>query len=866
MIARLSAALAERYTVLRELGQGGMATVYLAHDLRHERDVAIKVLHPDLAAALGGDRFLSEIKTTARLQHPHILPLLDSGAADGLLYYVMPYVTGETLRSRLQRERQLGVDEALRIAREVADALGAAHALGIVHRDIKPENILLQGGHALVADFGIAIAVQSASSERMTQTGLSLGTPQYMSPEQAMGDRAIDLRADLYALGAVTYEMLTGDAPFTGSSVQAIVAKVLTEKPTPIHTTRDTVPEHVESAVMMALSKLPADRFADMRAFSEALAGNAAVARSGARPAARRGTASRERLAWGIAALVTLVTLVLGATLLQQRSAPGSAAPLVADIVPPSNCTIIPGANGGHSQLSPDGTHLAMISRCDTTISLWVRSLVTGSEQEVAGTADASYPFWSPDSRSIGYFQAGRLKRLDLASGVARDLAAAPNGRGGSWSRQDSIIFTPDIQGGLHVVSADGGDAPLRIPPLTDSAGRWGHRAPSFLPSGKSVLLISYQPLASGRLGIVSLSGGPPRVLLDGVTAATWSQGHLFYSRNGVIFAHPFDADAERFTGPPVTVVGGVTEAVHRFLGEFTVSQTGRLALLPAAEQRSRFGWFDPRTAAFAEVLPSDRYGTSALSQDGRTLAVFRESERESEPRLWLRDLENGQWLQTEVVGDQQSSDLAWSHAPHRLYVTSVAASEVVVYEPDGTRLRDLRSTIYRPFSAFSADGRVVLGEHQVAGTGWDILRVTVDADSVRTEPLLVRPGDEYRVRLAPSGATLSYLTEPEGRVQVAAVDRPAATRVAWPSNARHHEWSSDGRTLYVVTQQSGLFAIAVNASLALSAAIPVSGAPAAIDRALPGPDGRLLLQLSSGRAQQPLRVYDHWRAAIVTR
>jgi serine/threonine-protein kinase len=232
VLARLSAVLADRYRLERKLGSGGMATVYLAHDLRHDRDVAIKVLHPDLGAALGSERFLAEIRTTARLQHPHILPLLDSGEADGLLYYVMPYVGGESLRERLARERQLPIDDAVRIAREVADALGEAHAHGIVHRDIKPENILLHGGHALVADFGIALAVQSAGGQRMTQTGLSLGTPQYMSPEQAMGDRAIDARSDVYALGAVTYEMLVGDPPFGGSTAQAVVAKVLTERPT----------------------------------------------------------------------------------------------------------------------------------------------------------------------------------------------------------------------------------------------------------------------------------------------------------------------------------------------------------------------------------------------------------------------------------------------------------------------------------------------------------------------------------------------------------------------------------------------------------------------------------------------------------
>src|SRR6476620_9458071 len=201
---RLSTALADRYRLEREVGQGGMATVYLAEDLKHLRKVAVKVLRPELAATLGPDRFLREIQIAAGLQHPHILPLLDSGEAGGLLYYVMPLVTGETLRARLERERLLPIQDAVRVAREVADALGYAHGLGVIHRDIKPENILLQNGHALVADFGIALAVQTAGGHRMTQTGLSLGTPQYMSPEQAMGERTIDARSDIYALGAVT--------------------------------------------------------------------------------------------------------------------------------------------------------------------------------------------------------------------------------------------------------------------------------------------------------------------------------------------------------------------------------------------------------------------------------------------------------------------------------------------------------------------------------------------------------------------------------------------------------------------------------------------------------------------------------------
>ena len=241
VIAKLNAALSGRYHLKHEIGHGGMATVYLADDLKHQRSVALKVLHPELGVVLGAERFLTEIRTTANLQHPNILPLYDSGTEDGLVFYMMPYVEGETVRERMTRDGQLSIGETVRIIQGAAAALDYAHRRGIIHRDIKPENILLQDGAAVVADFGIALAVQQAGGQRMTQTGLSLGTPQYMSPEQAMGERTLDARSDIYALGAVTYEMLAGEPPFTGSSTQAIVAKVLTERPTPLRIVRDTV-------------------------------------------------------------------------------------------------------------------------------------------------------------------------------------------------------------------------------------------------------------------------------------------------------------------------------------------------------------------------------------------------------------------------------------------------------------------------------------------------------------------------------------------------------------------------------------------------------------------------------------------------
>src|SRR5688572_17895579 len=268
---RLATALGDRYRIERELGQGGMATVYLAEDLKHKRKVALKVLKPELAAVLGADRFVQEITTTASLQHPHILPLFDSGTADGFLFYVMPFIQGETLREKLNRETQLGVDEAVRITTDVADALQYAHEQGVIHRDIKPENILLANGRPMVADFGIALAVSAAAGGRMTETGLSLGTPHYMSPEQATADKDLTGRSDIYSMGSALYEMLTGNPPHVGASAQQIIMKIIADTPRPVTELRRAVPPNVAAAVAKSIEKLPADRFETARAFAEAL-------------------------------------------------------------------------------------------------------------------------------------------------------------------------------------------------------------------------------------------------------------------------------------------------------------------------------------------------------------------------------------------------------------------------------------------------------------------------------------------------------------------------------------------------------------------------------------------------------------------
>jgi serine/threonine-protein kinase len=289
------------YCILRTLGRGGMATVYLARDLRHQRSVALKVLHPDLAYALGADRFLREIEVAANLSHPHILPLFDSGSVNGLLYYTMPYVEGETLRDRLRQETYLPVEQVLQIALKVADALAYAHGQGVIHRDIKPENIMLTGGHALVADFGIARALAQPDAARLTETGLALGTAAYMSPEQASAASHIDGRSDVYSLGCVVYEMLAGEPPHTGPTPQAIIARRFTEVPRPLRMLRETVPEGLEFAVQRALAKVPADRFASMAEFAQALTSPAVTAPTGILMSARRRLARWARLPAAVA-------------------------------------------------------------------------------------------------------------------------------------------------------------------------------------------------------------------------------------------------------------------------------------------------------------------------------------------------------------------------------------------------------------------------------------------------------------------------------------------------------------------------------------------------------------------------------------
>src|SRR6187551_3094096 len=426
-----------------------MATVYLALDLRHHRKVALKVLRPELAAVIGAERFLQEIETTANLQHPHILPLHDSGEVGGTAYYVMPYVEGESLRDRLRREKQLPIEVAVRIATEVASALDYAHRKGVVHRDIKPENILLHEGQALVADFGIALALSAAGGTRMTETGLSLGTPHYMSPEQAMGEREVTGRSDVYALGCVLYEMLTGDPPFTGSTAQAIVARVLTEPPRPILPQRHTIPPEVEGAILVALEKLPADRFASAAEFAEALKGRGTapsrVSASAVGVAAPGAQAHGRTGARGYGMVTALVIAVGVAAWGWLRPGPVPSVNRFSLYMPPAQALAPANISGNRIAISPDGQRMVYVGPAQAGVQLWLREHDQLSATPVPGTVGGGSPFFSPDGSQLAFLVQGtKLRTVALGGGPTVSLSDSVNSSGGDWAADGNIYIEVD--------------------------------------------------------------------------------------------------------------------------------------------------------------------------------------------------------------------------------------------------------------------------------------------------------------------------------------------------------------------------------------------------------------------------------------
>jgi serine/threonine-protein kinase len=791
VIDDVRAALADRYSVERELGSGGMATVYLAHDQKHDRAVAIKVLHRELGLALGDERFLSEIRTTAKLQHPHILPLLESGTAQGLLYYVMPYVAGETLRTRLERERQLPIDDAIGIAREVADALGAAHALGIIHRDIKPENILLQGGHALVADFGIALAVQQAGGHRMTQTGLSLGTPQYMSPEQAMGERTIDARSDIYALGAVTYEMLAGDPPFTGSSVQAIVAKVLSERPTPLSTVRDTVPSNIEGAVLTALAKLPADRYATAAEFAAALVDPAGGTR---RVAAALPRAARrlDPLTMALGALV----MVLAATTAWLAIRVGSVAdpfPIRSEI---SNAGA-PGAIGerprGSAALAPDGHSVVFVTQASSGSGseLAFRRLDQLTVRPIPGTANAASPVFSPDGKWVAFIMnRRRVLKVPLDGGPAVPLGDVPDNGGIDWGARGDIVAGAGVsegQGGLLRLNSSGGAA-VPLTRVNSTRNELSHQWPRILADGRTVLFtIWYGSVERSELGAASLDDGQVVPLgIEAARALGVAGGYLVYVRaDGVAMAVPFDVRRRRASGTPMPVQDSI-RILDTSAGDAEAFLTHAGGLVFArGSTTGRLLWVD-RTGATNPAFPGARdFRFARLSPDGRRAAITIGAGTRA--GLWILDLAAGTLTPITTAGSIRNP--VWAPDGRRiLYVSTQSGRAAFWWQPsDGsgepTKAGEAR---HNPWNIdLAPDGRTAVFNAMQNGS-FDLEAFTLDSTRAERE-LAASPAREALGRFSPDGSLVAYTSDESGRTEVYL--RP------FPENGGRVQVSLDGGT-----------------------------------------------------------------------
>ncbi len=796
---RLTTALADRYRIERHIGDGGMAIVFQAHDAKHDRKVALKVLRPELAAVIGAERFLNEIKVTANLQHPHILPLHDSGEADSFLYYVMPFIDGDTLREKLDREKQLDIDEAVEITRTVCAALDYAHRQGVIHRDIKPENILIHDEQALVADFGIALAVSQASGQRLTETGLSIGTPHYMSPEQAMGDRELDARSDVYSVGAMLYEMLAGDPPYTGTSAQAIVAKVITEKAPPVTTARDTVPGHVAAAIAKALNKMPADRFKSAADFAAALTNpqftSAPVAES-AEPTTVAPARDLKTMAGWAAAMVLAITL--GFVMLRGSGDPQGSGTM--------QLTLDPGVDRLHGlariAISRDGGTFAMTRRDGNDSPMYVRGPNEPDFRSLPGTESAWWATFSPDGLWIAYADRNtdKLMKVAVSGGRPISLYTDPDllAEEVHWGDDDTIVFASPS--GVHRVPANGG-VPERL--------RDNVFAPHILPDGSGVLSGTFRS-ATRSIELFEPGQDSARVIIvEGTMPNYLESGHILFAHpGGGLFVVPFDLRTRQVTGERTPVMDGVMPTYYN------ISANGTLVFRPGVGTGIINPNVDPTGGSRREVrlvvigidqtidtlrlAPRPLAGTR-ISPDGRRL-IYGDPPFGEVAHLYMYDFELGGPTQVTFEGINEGP--VWSPDGTRIAFAS---------RRDGSDRRDIyikpvdengaaENLLNRPRHQFPSDWTPdgILTFTERGGGISNLWRIDEEGDD-EPEPFLVTEWTEAALSVSPDGRWAVYQSDEtqSQEVYVRAFPSGEGQRRVSTGGGGMPRGSPDGETIY---------------------------------------------------------------------
>ena len=802
-ITRLNAALEGRYAIERELGEGGMATVYLADDLKHERRIALKVLKPELAAVVGAERFLAEIKTTANLTHPHILPLHDSGEADGFLFYVMPHIEGESLRERIDREKQLGVDDSVAITQKVANALDYAHGHGIVHRDIKPGNILLsEQGEPLIADFGIALAVAQAGGGRITETGLSLGTPHYMSPEQATGDRDVDPRSDVYALGCVLYEMLAGQPPFSASTAQAVLVKILTSDAPSITSERRTVPPHVGHALARALEKLPADRFTSAAEFAAALADEgftykarartsvtASPSESVATPATMPGPWNRLTIA--ATTLAALFAVAFAWSFLR----PEPPQLVSRQVLSTEGWEGLGTAFGRYAAIAPDGSSIILPVGDQLALKMRGSTEIT----PIPGTEQGRDVVYRPDGQWIAYAVGTELLKRPLVGGspvrLAEDVEPGPNRIALAWLDDGTILYEAFSPQRVVQIPENGGE-PLVV---LGRGALWAHG----LPGGRGAFVVTLDGLHT-----VDLRDLSSKVILEEVLRAWYTPtGHLVYVRtDGALFAAPFDLVLLEITGGAIPLFDGVRVTGNR--ADMRLAADGTLLYVEGSST-------DVRATQTLVVVD--------LEGNAEALVL---APRDFDQVGWSPD---GQSVVYSGDGHIYTYNVALGSTPRQL--TFEGTNNFPVFSPDGTRVafssrrdgtdsgqdlfvKDLnddlppRSIITLEANQFvtqwPSDTLIVFERGQ--GGVRDLWMVNLsDPDSARAEAYLSSEADLRYMVVSPDGTLAAYTSNESGQyeIYIRSFPDPGERTIVSQGGGDTPFWSPDGSTLYYLRGES---------------------------------------------------------------